>query len=144
MNMSRVALAAVAAWVVDAVYGFCVYGNLLQSEFARYPNMFRPMETQVAYMPFLFGGILLAMFAAAYMYAKGYEGGSGAMEGARFGALIGLVMVGYVALVNYAIFSMGRRLAGSMALSFLVEWIIAGIVIGIVYKPIAVSRTSRA
>jgi hypothetical protein len=102
------------------------------------------METQGTYMPFLFGGILLAMFAAAYIYAKGYEGGSGFQEGMRFGALIGLLMVGYVGIVNYSMLSLGRRLAGSMAIACLAEWILAGIVIGIVYKPISQSKTMRA
>jgi hypothetical protein len=40
------------------------------------------------------------MVAAGYIYAKGYEGGSGIAEGARFGAAIGLFAVGYAAIVN--------------------------------------------
>ena len=48
MNMSRVALAAVVAWVVDGVYGFAVYGKALEGEFARYPGVFRPMEAEFA------------------------------------------------------------------------------------------------
>ena len=47
-----------------------------------------------AKMPFLFAGLLLTMFVAAYIYAKGYEGGAGVQEGARFGALVGLFMAG--------------------------------------------------
>jgi len=142
MNMSRVAMAAVAAWIVDAVYGFCVYGMLLKSEFARYPDIYRPDNMQGAYMPYLFGGILIAMFAAAYIYAKGYEGGSGISEGIRFGVLMGILVVGYVCLVNYAVMNVGRHLAGAMALAGLVEWIIAGAVIGLVYKP--AGKTMRA
>ncbi len=144
MNLSRVALAAVVAWIVDAAYGFVVYGMVLKSEFGRYPAIYRPMETQGTYMPILFAGILLAMFAAAYIYAKGYEGGSGFQEGMRFGVLLGLFVVGYVSVANYSMISLGRRLAGCMAIAGLVEWILAGIVIGIVYKPISQSKTMRA
>ena len=144
MNMSRVALAAVAAWIVDAVYGFVVYGNLLKSEFARYPGIYRPMESQTAYMPFLFCGILLAMSVAAYVYARGYEGGSGVLEGLRFGILLGVFVVGYQGFVNYAVMNFGRRLAGSMALAGFVEWIIAGILIGAIYKPDSRTGTVRA
>ena len=143
MNISRVALAAVAAWIVDAVYGFVVYGNLLKSQFARYPAIYRPDDSAMAFMPFLFGGILVAMFAAAYIYAKGYEGGSGVMEGLRFGVCIGFLIVGYDGIVNYAVMNIGRRLAGSMAIAGLVEWIIAGVVIGLIYKPVAQARTAR-
>jgi hypothetical protein len=138
MNFSRIVLAAVAATVVDAVYGFVVYGQLLTSQFARYPGVFRQADAEAAYMPYLFCGILLAMLAASFIYSKGYEGGSGVAEGARFGVLIGLVEVGYSTIVSYAVLQIGRRLTASMALAALVEWIIAGIVIGLVYKPTAV------
>jgi hypothetical protein len=135
MNLPRIALAAVAATIVDALYGFCVYGNLLSSQFAAYPGVYRQMETQGAYMPILFAGVFLAMIAASVIYAKGYEGGSGVAEGGRFGALVGLLAVGYTAVIGYAVMNIGRRIAASMAVAAFVEWIVAGIVIGLVYKP---------
>jgi len=144
MNYGRLALAAVAAWVVDAVYGFIVYGTILSSEFGRYPAIYRPNDVAPGYMPILFGGILLAMLIASYIYAKGYEGGSGVQEGMRFGVLVGLLVFGYVGVVNYAILNIGRRLAGSLGIAGLVEWTIAGIVIGAVYKPAAQTRTRNA
>jgi len=142
MNYSRLALAAVAATIVDGVYGFVVYGNLLTSQFAQYPGVFRPLEAMNAKMPFLFAGLLVMMLVAAFIYAKGYEGGAGVPEGARFGALIGLFMAG-IGLGNYAVFNIGSRLVGSMIVAGLVEWTIVGIVIGLVYRP-APSMTRRA
>lgn len=144
MNFSRLALAAVAAAVVDMVYGFFVYGMVLASQFGQYPGVFRPSD-DTSHMPALFGGILLAMFAAAYMYGKGYEGRSGVEEGARFGAVIGVFVIGYGALVNFAILNVGLRLTISMAIAGLVEWLILGVVIGLVYKPATVpARRSAA
>ena len=137
MNYSRLALAAVAATVVDGVYGFLIYGQVIGSEFARYPAIYRSNETQTAYLPLMFVGILFAMFVAAYLYAKGYEGGSGMQEGMRFGVLVGLLMVGYVAGVDYAIMRIGKRMALYIGLAGLVEWIVIGTVIGLVYKPAA-------
>jgi hypothetical protein len=144
MNYGRLALAAVAATIVDGLYGFLVYGNLLSAQFARYPGVYRPAETQGPFMAYLFGGIFLAMIAASLIYAKGYEGGSGVIEGARFGVLIGILEVGYSIIVSYAITNIGRRLTGSMAAASLVEWILAGIVIGAVYKPALASASRRA
>jgi hypothetical protein len=135
MNYTRVALAAAAAWVADGIYGFIVYGNLLTAEFGQYPGVFRPLEAMNAKMPFLFAGLLLSMAVAAFIYAKGYEGGAGVQEGARFGALIGLFLAG-VALGNYAILNIGARLAASLAVAGLVEWTIVGTVIGLVYRPL--------
>jgi hypothetical protein len=134
MNYGRLALAAVAATVVDGVYGFVVYGNIIRSEFVRYPAIYRPSDVQTAYLPLMFVGLLFAMFVASYLYAKGYEGGRGLEEGLRFGVLVGLVMVGYVAGVNYAIMNIGRRLAAYYALAGLVEWTVVGMAIGLVYS----------
>jgi hypothetical protein len=143
MNYGRLGLAAIAAWIVDAVYGFIVYGSVLSGEFGRYPGIYRPADSQGTYMPILFVGILLAMLVASYIYAKGYEGGSGIQEGMRFGVLIGLLVLGYVGIVNYAILNIGRRLAGSLAVAGLVEWTLAGIVIGAVYKPATQSKARQ-
>ena len=116
MNYSRLALAAAAAWVVDGLYGFVVYGNLLADEFAQYPGVFRPLEAMNAKMPFLFAGLLLAMFVAAFIYAKGYEGGAGfpkARGSARWSACSWRASrVG-----NFAVFNIGSRLAASMVIA---------------------------
>ena len=144
MNYTRILVAAVVATIVDACYGFVVYGNLLTPQFAAHPGVYRGPQAGAAYMPVLFGGILIAMLAASFIYAKGYEGGSGAAEGLRFGIVLGLLAVGYSAMVNYAILNIGRRLATSMMWAALVEWILAGVVIGLMYKPTASGAGRRA
>jgi hypothetical protein len=131
----RLALAAVAATMADAVYGFVVYGNVLNSQFSAFPAVFRSAETGPAYLPGMFLGILVAMFAVAYIYAKGYEGGNGLQEGLRFGFLLAIVNAGYFIGVNYAILNIGPGVAIGMALAGLGEWLLIGSVIGAVYKP---------
>ena len=136
MNYGRLAIAAVVATIVDGVYGFLVYGTLMTSQFAQYPGVYRPMDAQAAFMPYLFLGILIAMFAAAYIYAKGYEGGSGVAEGARFGVCIGSFAVGYAVIVAYATTNIGSRFTVVMALASLIEWTLNGVVIGLIYKKV--------
>src|SRR5207249_7035182 len=109
MNYGRLAAAAVAAAVVDMVYGFVVYGMLLQGQFNQYRGIYRPPE-DMSYMAYLMLGILIGTFTATYIYAKGYEGGAGALEGARFGACIGVFVGAYIGLVNYAVMNLGRRI----------------------------------
>jgi hypothetical protein len=135
MNYARLAMAAVAATVFDAAYAFGVYGTLLAPEFAKYPGVYRSAQTGPAYLPLMFGGLFIAIIAAALIYAKGYEGGSGAAEGIRFGLLLGLFVVLAFANVNYAVLNIGRRLAVMVAAAGFVEWLIIGTVIGVVYKP---------
>jgi hypothetical protein len=135
MNYARLALAAVAATIFDAVYGFLVYGTLLAPEFARYPAVYRSNENGQAFLPLMFGGLLIAIVAVAIIYAKGYEGGSGAAEGARFGFLLGVFVVFAFAAVNYAVLNIGRKIAVMTAAAGFVEWLAIGVVIGLVYKP---------
>jgi hypothetical protein len=106
MNYGRLVAAALAGTVADMVYGFVVYGMLLTSQFARYPDVYRP-PTDMSYLPVLVAGSFIAVLAASIIYSKGYEGRSGAEEGLRFGALMGLFAVGYTALVNYAVLNIG-------------------------------------
>ena len=135
MNYGRLAVAAVAATISDAVYGFLVYGILLKSEFERYPNVYRPADVDAVYLPYMFAGIFVAMFAVAYIYAKGYEGGSGVAEGARFGLLFGFFAATFLASVSYGTLNIGRKLTLFMACAGLVEWTLNGTVIGLVYRP---------
>ena len=143
MNYGRLVAAAAAATVVNAVYGFLVYGTLLANEFGRYPAVYRPNDVAPSYLPLMFVGIFVAMIAVAFIYAKGYEGGPGVVEGLRFGALIGVFVMAYVVGVNYAILNIGGRLALLMAAAGFVEWLVACAVIGAVYSPVAVPASRR-
>jgi hypothetical protein len=134
MNTTRLALAAVAATVVDGVYGFLVYGNVMAGQFAAFPSVFRSAVEGPAYLPVMFAGILVAMFAVAWMYAKGYEGGNGLTEGLRFGLVLAILNAGYFVGTEYGILNIGRRLAAAMALAGCGEWLLVGATIGLVYK----------
>ena len=140
MNYARLVLAAVAATVFDAIYGFGIYGTLLAPEFAKYPSVYRSEQTGPAYLPLMFGGLFVAIVVVAIMYAKGYQGGSGLAEGARFGLLLGIFVVLAFAAVNYATLEIGRRLAVMVAAAAFVEWFAVGTIVGLVYKPAAGSR----
>lgn len=135
MNYARVAMAALAATVVDGIYGFLVYGVLLANDFASFPGVYRPADVGQAYLPIMFGFLFIALLAVAIIYAKGYEGGSGVAEGARFGVLMGVFVAMAFAGVNYATLNIGRRHSLMMAAAALVEWTLLGIVIGLVYRP---------
>jgi hypothetical protein len=144
MNVTRLVLAALAATVVDGVYGFAVYGTAMAGQFAAFPGVFRSAENGTAALPLMFCGILVGMFAVTYIYAKGYEGGSGLIEGLRFGLLIGIFNAGYFIGVEYGILNIGRRLALMMALAGLGEWLLVGSTIGLIYRSAAGSAARSA
>jgi hypothetical protein len=135
MNYTRLVLAAVVATIVDVAYGFGVYGTALGSFFAVAPGVFRSMDAVTPRVPYLVGGTLLGMLAASYIYAKGYEGKSGAMEGIRFGILIAIFSAGFFSIAGSATMNWGLKLAVVMSAAGLGEWILVGLAIGLVYKP---------
>ena len=55
----------------------------------------RPEAELMGNLPIGFAFLLLGFFAFAYVYAKGYEGGDGVVEGIRFGVLVSLIVVGF-------------------------------------------------
>jgi hypothetical protein len=136
MNYARIIAAAIAATVVDAAYGYLVWGKVLAGEFDRYPAIYRLGDETTAF-PLMFAGILVGMFFAAWIYAKGYEGGSGLTEGLRFGILMGLFLAAYFAGVNYGTMRIGKKMALTYAAGGFGEWLLAGLAIGLVYKPAA-------
>lgn len=141
MNRTRLVLAALAGLVVEICYGFIVYGMLLSNEFGRYPALYRSAETGPGYLPLMFAGVFVAILVAGAIYAKGYEGGSGVAEGARFGVLLGLFAAFAFANVNYGVLNIGRRLALYTGVAGFFEWFLIGIAIGLVYKPSRIERS---
>jgi hypothetical protein len=143
MNYTRIVVAAVVAAVVDALYGFLVWGMVLNGEFARYPSVYRP-GGDLSALPLMLTGVLVAMLFASCIYAKGYEGGTGLMEGLRFGALMGLFVGAYNASVNYGTLRIGKRMALTYGVGWFGEWLLVGIAIGLVYRAAARAAKSAA
>ncbi|HKB11494.1 MAG TPA: hypothetical protein VKD69_12615 [Vicinamibacterales bacterium] len=144
MNYARIALAAAAATVFDSIFGYLVYGVLLANSFAQYPGVYRTAEAGAAYLPGMFACLFIGLLVAAFVYAKGYEGGRGVAEGLRFGVLLGVFVAAIFAGVNYATLNIGLSHSLVMAMAAFVEWTLLGGVIGLAYRPAAapVRRTA--
>ena len=137
MNYTRIALAAVGAFVVYFVLGglsFVVMPSL-KSEFLKYPAVYRSQGAMKGVMPVGMAGMLLSMVALSAIYAMLYRGGSGVQQGAVFGALIGVYAVGSFVLHNYVNLNIGWNLTLQQAIAYFMEWVVTGIVIGLIYRP---------
>lgn len=137
MNFSRWMLATLGATVAYFAFGFLVFGVLphLKAEFAKYPNVYRTPETMQGVMPVGMAAMLLSILVLVVLYAMVYRGGSGFVEGARFGALIGFFAVCAFVFHNYVNLNIGWKLTVEQAVAYFVEWTVVGIVIGLIYKP---------
>jgi hypothetical protein len=66
-----------------------------------------------------------------------YRAGYGVAEGALFGVLIGVFALGAFVVHNYVNLNIGLTLTLQQAVAYFIEWIFVGIVIGLIYRPLA-------
>src|ERR1700722_17324791 len=137
MNLPRIALASIAAFFTYFAVGGLVFGLLpwMRNEFLKYPNIYRTQEGIKSTMPIGMAFMFLAIVVLAVLYAMLYQGGSGVTEGARFGALIGVFAIGSFVVHNYVNLQIGIKLTVQQGIAYFAEWVIVGLVIGLIYRP---------
>jgi hypothetical protein len=136
MNYTRIALAALGAFVAYFVLGGLFFtSSVLRNEFSKYPAVYRPQEGQMSHLPVGMAAMFLSMVVLALVYAMLYKGGSGVVEGAKFGALIGVFAVCAFVLHNHVNLNIGLKLSLFSAVAYFIEWTVSGIAIGLIYKP---------
>jgi hypothetical protein len=136
MSYTRIALAALGAFVAYFALGGLFF-NLpaMRNEFLKYPAVYRPQEAMRGVIPLGMAAMLVAMLALATLYAMLYRGGSGVAEGAHFGGLIGIFFVCAFVVHNYVNLNIGLKLTVVQAVAYFVEWVVTGVVMGLIYRP---------
>ena len=139
MNYLSLGLAALGGTVASFGVGGLLFWLVpgLINEAHKYPAVFRPKEEMMKVMPVGLVATFLSILVAAIIFARTYQGGSGTAEGARFGVLLGLFVVCAFVLHNYVNLNIGLKLALGQAVAYFVQWTIVGLVIGLIYKPLA-------
>ena len=137
MNQKRVVMAAVITWLVSLGVGFFVNDVLLAGVYSANQAVLRPEADINSKLPFSLGFILLGYLAFAYMYAKGYEGGSGVMEGLRFGLCAGILVTCFGLIWQYVLYPITGTMAVAIIVDSILEFALYGIIVGLIYKPAA-------
>jgi hypothetical protein len=137
MNYSRIILAGLGATVAYFALGGLSFALVPQlgDEFRKYPAIYRTQEGMKSVMPIGMAAMLVGILVLAVLYAMLYQGGSGAAEGARFGALIGIFAVCAFVLHDYVNLNIGLTLTLQQAAAYFIEWTVVGLLIGVIYKP---------
>ncbi len=135
MNFARVALAAVAAWILSIPMGFVVNEIILKDLYMANAAAMRPEAEIMSNLPIGFGFMLVGFFAFAYGYAKGYEGGQGIMEGIRYGVLIGLMVDCFAIAWEGLTIPLSSSLVAAMMVDYVFEFALYGAIVGLVYRP---------
>src|SRR5437660_1619652 len=133
MNYPRVLLAAVAAMIVFFAWGFLTEGWLIREDFAPSAALYRTSDLQMKYMPFGMASVLVALLAAVVLYAGWCQDRSGAMKGLQFGLLMGAFIACVHPISNLVTMNMDLKLGLEVSVSTFIGWVLAGVVIGLVY-----------
>ncbi len=132
MNIPRLIAAIVAVYIVMFALALLFYETLFASQFAVYEQLMGGEAAEQNLWPYI--GYLVQAVMVAVLFVKGYEG-KGVGEGVRFGVLVGL-------LLGAVDFTWGAHMVAiPLATAFLsgllsfVMWLVAGIVLALVYRP---------
>jgi len=85
---------------------------------------------------FRVGVRVCALLAAAVLYAGWCGATSGAGRGLQFGLLMGIFVACIHPISNLITMNMDKKLGLEIAASNAIGWVLAGLVIGLVYKPL--------
>ena len=127
-------MAVVACYVVGQVLGFLIHQVALADTYKALASVWRPEAEMQAKMWIFFVTSLVAVFLFCFIFTKGYEN-KGPMEGARYGALVGLLISVPAAYDAYVIYPITYHLALTWFLTGLGYWVVLGLVLSLIYKP---------
>ena len=124
----------VAVFVVMQGLGYVIHEVIMGDTYERLASIFRPEAemNDMMWMMMVSGTITIFMFC--YIFTRGYEG-KGVMEGVRFGALIGFLMAGPMAIDPHVIYPVPAEVASIWLISGIATLMIAGAVFAAIYKP---------
>jgi len=133
MNPKKLFLAFLAAFVFIFVFGFLWYGNLMHGIHNEMPALWRTEADFGSHFPWLILGHVVMAFFLTLLYARFVPGG-GAGAGARLGIMVAFLYIGNN-LVTFAVQPLTTKILGGWIVGNLLEFAIAGAIVGAIYKP---------
>jgi hypothetical protein len=140
MTAARALLAFIIAGVVRSASNFVFYGMLmgerLRAMMAAHPGMFREVVPALIIADFIFAALFVFFLAKV-----GRALGGGAAAGAKLGAMLALIGP---ALGNVYIFYTSTWVAGSVAVTEAIYFVVSGAIVGAIAGGIALKSASSA
>ena len=132
----------VVVFVVMSLLEWFFNEVILSSSYQATANLWRPMgEMKIWLFHVVY---LFVAYFFTLIFSKGYEG-KGIMEGIRYGFYVGMMMAVPMAYGSYAAMPIPYSLALSWFICGLIEYIVVGIVLAIIFgKQAAVTKVAAA
>jgi hypothetical protein len=136
MNPKRFFIAFIVAFVFIFLFGFVWYGHLMHNAHNEVPLLWRSETDFHTYFPILILGHVVMAFFLTWLYAK-FVAAGGAGAGAVLGILIAGICIGEN-LITFAVQPLTTKILWGWIVGDLLEFGIAGALVGALYKPRAV------
>lgn len=138
MNWKKFFIAFVAVFVFTFFWGWLFNGVLLKDVYAQTASLWRSQSEMMSLFHWIVIGQVLLVFAFVMIYVSGFADG-GVAAGIKLGILLEIAAIG-MRLAIYAVQPFPGKLIVYGSISGLTEMIIAGAIVGAIYRP----KTSRA
>ena len=132
MNWKKFFFAFIAAFIFLFVFGFLWYATLMHDAHREVPTLLRPEVDLNSHLGWLaLGHMVMAFFFTMLCTRFVPDGGAGAT--AALGVLVGLVYAG-PHLISFAVQPLTTKILGGWILGAIIQFTIAGAIIGAIYK----------
>lgn len=133
MNYKRFISAVVALFMLLFAYETVVHGFLLKGIYLETPSIWRHYKEMIGYQPFNIAVMALTSIWLVFIFSCLFKEG-GWKNGLKFGLYIGLLS-GIQAAGAWYYLPISALLAGYWFLGYLIQSVIGGLIIGLIYRP---------
>jgi len=134
MNWKRFFIASAVVFVAVQVMEYVINNIILMSQYEALKDMWRPDMQSKMWIMYLVGVLVALLFT--YIFVKGREG-KGIAEGIRYGIIIWLFVGVPMSLGFWIMLPIPFKLALWWIIFSLLEYLVAGILVAAIYKPVA-------
>jgi hypothetical protein len=133
MNTKRLFFAIIASFVFIFFFEFLWHANLMKTSYMEVPILWRPEADFNSHFPLLVLGQAMVAFFLTMTYAW-FVSPRGVAAGVGLGLMVALISIGGE-LITFAVQPLTARILGLWIVGGLIEFAIAGAIIGAIYKP---------
>ena len=138
MNWKRFLVASLVTYVVVQAMDFVINEVFMKSANESLKSLWRPDMMSRIWVMYAFGAVVALLFT--YIFVKGREG-KGISEGVRYGIIIWLFVGVPMSLSMWVLLPIPFRIIFQGMLFSLLEMLIAGILVAVIYKPLAPGKS---
>lgn len=138
MNWKRLFIASLAVFVAVQAMEFFISAVLMKAQTESLKGLWRADMASKAWAMYAASGLVAVVFT--YVFVKGREG-KGPVEGVRFGIVIWLLMTVPMNVFMWVSLPISYTIIARWILFGLVEMVVAGLLVAVIYRPVVPAKS---